>query len=89
MIPFPANRILNFHLQNFQLRSALLDEVIDFIKLNQDFGKYCMVVLDEVTVKSGLNYCIQSEKRTITLSILSGNKIHFLADNPHLPNNIK
>ncbi|KAJ3644341.1 hypothetical protein Zmor_027006 [Zophobas morio] len=64
-LPFPAIRTLNFHLQNLEFKSGVLDEIIGFLKikcesLNQDFGRDCMVALDEMDIKAGIDYCVHS-----------------------------
>jgi hypothetical protein len=57
-LPFPAIRTLNYYLQNLQLKSGVLDDVINFMKIkietfNNDFVKDCMSVLDEMDIKPG------------------------------------
>jgi hypothetical protein len=62
-LPFPAIRTLNYHLQNLQFKSGVLDDVINFMKIkifNNDFVKDCMLVLDEMDIKPGLDYCVQT-----------------------------
>jgi hypothetical protein len=54
-LPFPAIRTLNYHLQNLQFKSGVLDDVINFMKIkietfNNDFVKDCMLVLDEMDI---------------------------------------
>jgi hypothetical protein len=48
-LPFPAIRTLNYHLQNLQFKSGILNDVINFMKIdietfNNDFVKDCMLV---------------------------------------------
>jgi hypothetical protein len=54
-LPFPAICTLNYHLQNLQFKSGVLDDVINFMKIkvktfNNDFVKDCMLVLDEMDI---------------------------------------
>jgi hypothetical protein len=64
-LPFPAIRTLNYHLQNLQFKSGVLDNVINFMKIkietfNNDFVKDCMLVLDKMDIKPGLDYCVET-----------------------------
>jgi hypothetical protein len=48
-LPFPAIRTLNYHLQNLQFKSGILNDVINLMKIdietfNNDFVKDCMLV---------------------------------------------
>ena len=58
--PLPSRRTLNRRLQNMQFNAGVLKDVFEMlpkkIEFMSDYDKYCMLVMDEMSVKPGYDY---------------------------------